>query len=372
VRCLVLLLLAACSAPPLPPAAPRDDGGPTRVRIEYTHTSFQSSKASYEVVLRGGRYRAGGRPIPTRFIDDLAAALTDLRPADGIYECTSHTDDYRTYRVTVDGARPFELRSNSNCTLELPWHVVRDGAVYVQYTGAIGKAVHRLLHALDAKRFGAPIDVVGPPRGGVYIGSYGSGQGFAGRGEELPGIAAPLEPVAAKCGRGIETSDELRALAGQPLQITWMSVTCDLETSPTCEDLTATASFTWNNVSVSGLALSCRGGAFTPSPRDRITFAALRDFLASRPAQVLARSGAQLSFVDDMDGGWTLHGGGDQLALRFTTGKTKVAVFAFAGVASKRFLSDLGIDPARMHRPGTFGGGDTLQGDIDFDGRLLP
>jgi len=80
-------------------------------------------------------------------VKGLGSSLINLRRSGGLKSCINHTDDYPYFRIEIayENGSKAVLYSASNCADNIPWNVVHDGELYVQYTGEIPTALHDLL-----------------------------------------------------------------------------------------------------------------------------------------------------------------------------------------------------------------------------------
>ena len=362
-RLLLVASLVACSSAPRVPAPHH---GPPDVRVELDVLSFHDAHYAYDLYARPGGYVVNDRVVDAKLVDELHAALTDLHPADGLHECTTHTDDYRIYRIVIAGAHPVEIRALSNCTHEIPWHVIRDGKLYVQYTGALGVVVEKLFAAMDP-RFGVPDPA--PVAGGVFLGEYTSGEGTASRPEAPAGVAlAP--PIVTACAHDIESSSALQTLLGQPIHIVVMTLGCDLSTSPDCRRAEANTSFQWGPIDLQ-FDFTCVDGRLEIGAADTAMVTALQRFVASRPAQMLAHKAGRLALIP---GGttWVLSPSDPtEVRLTLTPPGEVIEASSFGdGPTGVWFWSDLGIDARRLTTPSM--SSFETSGVVDFAGKLVP
>jgi hypothetical protein len=298
---LLACVLAGCGSTPPTISASAPSDRPTRVTIDYSFHGYEGARRErYELALAGADYVVRGRHIPARLVDALLTAQTDLRPTDEVLECNSHTDDDRSYKLVVEGPRPFELQARSNCTLEIPWTVTRDGAMRVQFSGALGRAVEQLLAEVDRDRFG-PAAEMRKPVGYVSLGIYAEGKG-----------SRQAEP----CGKSIEGDAALRELMGGPIQIALLMLECDLEVDPTCHRARARAEFGWAGTSAQ-YVFSCVDGRLVLSPAERTLLASLREFLAGQPVRTLLQQVTKKPLFQTYDDKTWILDAGTQ-SLRFT------------------------------------------------------
>ena len=381
--CLVLIGCGGSSPPPPVLSGTHPDDRPTHVHILTDYSSFQSTHREYDLTLRGDAYVANGqgatttkgRSIDARLVDAIAAAQTDLRPSDGIYECSSHTDDYRVFRIVAEGSRPYTVEARSNCTRMIPWHVVRDGALHVQYTGALGIAVSRLLAGVDPEHHEGP----GPdlfraaPRGGVLMGNYSNfdDKPYASTSEPIAGVRLAPSLIAA-CAKSIENSTVLRDAVGESVHVVMMNLGCDLETDPTCHRADADATFDIGPATIT-YALPCVDGELRLADKERDTFATLRAFLTSKPVRVaLGKRTGKASLIPEGPGSWKLWIDDTELfTLEVSVVKRTIDVSSYVGPASTKFWTDLGIDVKTVTKKDPSYRDSTI-GKLDFDGHLVP
>ena len=159
---------AATSPAPTPPEAttpvPRPPGwqeyatpilipasGISKLAIDYAWEGWGERQLAWTVTKTGDKYRTEqGESVEAALVVALGSSLTNLRRSGGLKSCLNHTDDYPHFRIVIlfeDGSE-VTLLSDSNCPQNVPWNVVHEDDLYVQYTGEIPAALRALLGSL--------------------------------------------------------------------------------------------------------------------------------------------------------------------------------------------------------------------------------
>ena len=121
----------------------------SKIAIDYSWGGLTGElKRSYvlEKVNAGFQTDQGGN-VDEGKVDGLGSSLVNLRRSGGLKSCINHTDDYPYFRIEIayeNGSKAI-LYSGSNCADNIPWNVVYDDKLYVQYTGEIPTALYDLL-----------------------------------------------------------------------------------------------------------------------------------------------------------------------------------------------------------------------------------
>lgn len=103
-------------------------------------------------------YRPGsGYDLEASLLEPLQAAVrADLVPSDGPKSCR-YSDGLPWFEIHLpkvnEGDSDVRLVSTSHCQDFAPWNVIVDGKLYVQLSGAIGRALRPVLVELDSLRF---------------------------------------------------------------------------------------------------------------------------------------------------------------------------------------------------------------------------
>jgi len=117
-----------------------------RIEIRYNYPADQAHKSRlYELTKFGDLYEFNGYETNLAPITALLGSVTDLVPSDSMKTCQA-TPTKPTFSISlpVEGGRA-ELTSTSQCLEWAPWNVVKDGKLYTQLNGNIGKALYPLL-----------------------------------------------------------------------------------------------------------------------------------------------------------------------------------------------------------------------------------
>ncbi len=345
---LALVTLAGCTLAhgdyPAPPSVPVQ--GATRITIAYDHRSFTATSASYVIEWNPHvGYVTDRHAIDLGAIEALYAALTGLVPAETVPGCLSHTDDYPSYSIVVEGTHPLDLWSSSNCRWNAPWAVEVGDHRFAQYDGDVGHAVASLLAEVDPDAW--PVPAPRPPGERLLLGQYRAG------GDESSAAAA--------CAHRIEASSAVRDAFGVPIKIAELALACDRAHDPACIKLDASARFDWDDVDARFSFVCANGAVDWPEASTKLV-ADLRRFLDSKPARVIV----QLSSHPQL-----LHGDHWRLVpldpalpeLAYDPGQPSIDMVFRArhGDPASPFWTTLGVTPA----PPMFGG------LIDFDGQLI-
>jgi len=272
---LVFASIASADRKPKPPH------GATRIAIDYEFTSFQRDERHYVIEwAKSGGYRTGSRAVDPKLVDALYASLTALRAADEPLRCISHTDDYPRFTVTVEGSEPLEVSTQSNCHGYVPWNIKRDGKQLVQFTGAVGGAVHGLLAAAEPERWKTPFEgrhAMGFER--VVVSHYAPG--------------AVTTSAAGTCA--LDLKKRGRPVFGEQVKVAELDLACDLGESPDCTAVTARATIVWTGVEVA-VDLACPRGKVDLATNVRARFEPVKKFLDM--ATQLERSRAAVARLD--------------------------------------------------------------------------
>jgi hypothetical protein len=125
--------------------------GISSVAIDYAWAGWGERQLAWVVEKRDGEYQTDrGESVDAALVSALGSSLTNLRRSGGLKSCLGHTDDYPHFRIDIifeDGSEA-TLLSDSNCPQNVPWNVVYDDNLYVQYTGEIPTALHTLFGSL--------------------------------------------------------------------------------------------------------------------------------------------------------------------------------------------------------------------------------
>jgi hypothetical protein len=378
-------------------AAPAHRPTVKTVTIDYTYRSFHRSEMHYVIeakpgggfeltdkkvsdspigrapAARRGSNDGSGAPaassgdaarvsVDAAPIDALYTTLTGLHEVDSVQRCISHTDDYPKFTVTIDGERPIELASNSNCHLGVPWMVTEHGKLAAQYNGAIGIAVHELLAAIDPDHWTHRPDTP---------------EAFTGLGnermmlDEFTGIQQAGSPATA-CAKSVETNPRIRAALGEDVHVSKLQLNCDLSTSSDCAIPTATVSFRWQGVDVT-FDVSCLKGQVDASAAFIADVTDARSFLESKPVATLkslAKNGPRVTRGDT----WRVETWDELPTLEYAPGSLVVRARAIAtehGPGGGAFWKALGLDAKRLtHENKALLLVETLA-TLDFAGKLI-
>jgi hypothetical protein len=241
---------------------------PGRERLSYT---LWESGSAFQVDGTGAR-------IEPALVTALLSAGTGLHPAEEPQDCTSHTDDYPkfTLRLRRDGADIAELTSTSNCANHVPWNLVYEGRLLVQYDGSIWPKVHALLVAIDAStwRSKTPYDM---GKGSIdVLPERGSGGG------------EPSDSLSARLVSLIGADSTYRARFGDA-GLTVASARCKPNREPDCETLDVKARVAWKAGFAFKFAVRVNGaGPVEYMLPDDAIFATLDPFFASPIVGVFA------------------------------------------------------------------------------------
>jgi outer membrane protein assembly factor BamB len=109
----------------------------------------------HRIALENGVYRTNtGEEIDNELILSLADSLTDLYETDTYEERYEdwYVYDYEPHfvaRIKFANKNPVYLKSDSDYYCFIPWNVIQNGKLYVQYNGKIPTALLRILKAID-------------------------------------------------------------------------------------------------------------------------------------------------------------------------------------------------------------------------------
>ncbi len=367
---LAAIALAATAAH----AAPAHRPSVKSVTIDYTYSSFHHDEMHYVIeATSGGAFELTdkkvqdwpvGRPRPARHgsnkgpaspaagsggaqrvsvdpgaIDALYTALTGLHPVDSVQRCISHTDDYPKFTVTIDGERPIELASDSNCHLGVPWMVTEHGKLAAQYNGAVGIAVHDLLAAIDPDHWTHGPDT---PEASTELGIERI------RFDDFAGVQQAGSPATA-CAKSLETNPRIRAALGEDVHVSKLALNCDLSTGSDCAVPIATVSFRWKGVDVT-FDLSCLKGQVDASAAFIADITDARSFLESKPVATL-KSLAKNAPRVSRGGTWLVETWEELPTLEYAPGSLVVRARAIAtdhGPGGGAFWKALGLDAKRL------------------------
>jgi hypothetical protein len=125
--------------------------GVSQVVIDYAWDGWGERQLAWAVKKTGAGYETEqGESVDASLVATLGSSLTNLRRSGGLKSCLNHTDDYPDFRIQLffeDGSDA-TLLSDSNCPQNVPWNVVYEDELYVQYTGEIPAALRALFDAL--------------------------------------------------------------------------------------------------------------------------------------------------------------------------------------------------------------------------------
>ncbi len=128
----------------------------TAITLHYSFAGWtrQEINLSIEKIADGYISSTGGR-ISSEVVDAFGNSLTQLRWSSTDKDCDSITDNYPAFRLDIlfENGEHVEIRSTSNCALNIPWNVIYQDNQYVQYTGEIPTALYVLLAALPDDPF---------------------------------------------------------------------------------------------------------------------------------------------------------------------------------------------------------------------------
>jgi hypothetical protein len=127
-----------------------------QLTLTYQFSGWESYQVTVALTKTPEGYRtATGELVNGDRVERLRESLTQLRWSSGDKECIAVTDAYPDFQldlVFTNGERA-EIRSLSNCPLNIPWNVTYQGNQYVQYTGELPLALYPLLAALPGDPF---------------------------------------------------------------------------------------------------------------------------------------------------------------------------------------------------------------------------
>ena len=339
--------------------------GASKITIDYTYRSFHSNELHYTLEWNKSAYRSDTKVVVDgKLIEALYASLTDLKPFDDDIACISHTDDYPKFTIAIEGDSPVVINSESNCHANVPWNVIENGKHSAQLTGAIPKAVYKLLAAVDSKHWSGRADA---PDASTSFGTEIVAIGEFRRGSH-PGNAA-----ATACVHEVETSAKVKQVFGESPQVRELNLGCDLGQSKDCARLVAESEFGWDGVALQ-IELPCTKGIVDIAAPLAAQIAELRTFVDSKPMRTLVRlSGKEAPRVWN-NGEWTSEGQFDDAPMvAFTPGKKTIHLRAIGerGPAAVKYLRELGIDAkkATKHAKGNMFFETDL--DVDFNGKLV-
>jgi len=330
------------------------------VTIDYKYTSFHRNELHYVIEAKpGGGFQLKDKAVDSAVVDALYAALTGLHSVDSVERCISHTDDYPSFKIAIDGERPIELASDSNCHLGVPWIVTEHGKLAAQYNGAIGIALHQLLAAIDSGHWktgpDSPEALMGLGGERVRLDDYTAGD--------------PAGTPAAACAKTIETDPRIHVALGEDIHISMLLLACDLGTSPECTLPTATASFLWQGFAAT-FEFPCLNGKVDFTKAVAADLTDLRAFLESKPMRVLKGLATKPPRVD-REGPWVVETWREDLpALQYAPGRLVVEARAVSehgpGAA---FWKALGIDPKPLTQKDA--ASFITSATLDFAGKLV-
>ena len=125
--------------------------GISSVAIDYAWVGWGERQLAWVIEKTDGEYRTDrGESMDAALVSALKGSLTNLRRSGSLKSCLDHTDDYPHFRIDIvfeDGSE-VTLLSDSNCPQNVPWNVVYDENLYIQYSGEIPTALRTLLDPL--------------------------------------------------------------------------------------------------------------------------------------------------------------------------------------------------------------------------------
>ncbi len=335
-----LALAAVALATTVARAVPAHHPRIKTVTIDYNYTSFHHNELHYVIDAKpGGGFQLADKAVDGAAIDALYIALTGLHAVDRVQRCISHTDDYPAFKVTIEGERPIELASNSNCHLGVPWMVTERGKLSAQYNGAVGIAVHQLLAAIDPEHWKTPPD---------------SPEAFTGLGgefmrlDEFTGIQQPRSPATA-CAKSLRTDPRIHAALGADIVVSHLTLGCDLGASSDCAVPSASASFRWEGVDFT-FDLPCLNGKIDANTTVIADLTDVRAFLESKPVSTLKALASNPPHVSREDT-WQVETWDDFPSLQYAPGRLVVRARAIAtehGPGGGAFWKALGLDAKQL------------------------
>lgn len=334
----LLVVTSAMAAPAKPPH------GAKKIAIEYRWVSFSKDQASYVLEWKGGAYTVGKRTVDVKLVDGLYKALTDLRESDRALQCISHTDDYPSFDVKIDGDEPLALATTSNCHDNAPWNIEWKKKKYAQFSGAAGRALRELLVAADPDKWTSP-------KGPMASTSDGTAPVLL---DKLPGAKA------AACVAGVEA-------ALDKVKVKDLALFCDLNDSPDCTATQAAAEVEWSGVQVQ-IEMPCVGGKVTAPA----TLGETKQLLASKPVRALVKLSQQPPRMWMAWDAWAVEGDMNLPRLEQKKGTKLFKVWAAGemGVPGEAFWKELGIDGKKLTKKTDYDVEATAT--IDFNGKLVP
>jgi hypothetical protein len=342
----------------------RPPAGATRITIDYTYSSFHSNELHYKLEWNKTGYRADTRKsIDGKLVEALYASLTGLREFDDDIRCISHTDDYPSFTIAIEGDSPVVLNTRSNCHANVPWNVIRNGKHYAQFNADIPKAVYKLLAALDPDHWKGRAD------------SPDAFTAFGAEIVDLGGFSPAFQqasPAAVACAKDLETSPRAKKLFGEAVAVSELGLMCSLSRGADCRDTTAQATFTWDGVEAR-VELPCTKGVIEIPAPTAAKLTELRAFLDSKVARTLVRRAGKQPPRVWSNGSWMMEAMiDDGPMITFTPGTKTINIRSVGdkGPSAVAFLKDLGIDAKQVTRKQGDGFFET-EANVDFDGHLV-
>ncbi|MFT3696364.1 MAG: hypothetical protein QM831_24705 [Kofleriaceae bacterium] len=349
----LLLLTTIATAGPDKPKAPH---GVTKIQIDYAWQSFSSDKWNATLTWDGTTFVSDKKKkIDPKLIDALYGAFSGKAASDP-QQCISHTDDYPSFKVTIDGDDPVVFGSDSNCHAYVPWNITRGGKLAVQYNGDVFKAFQPILAATDDRW---------KQGGNAPVASFYGGAGERIDLGQYEASSGQSTGDAAKCARSLETNPQARTLFGDGIKVEEAYVSCSLGKSADCSQSEATMLFGWQGIRAQ-LDIPCTGGQVSIPPVMNDQMAQVSKFLGSKVVRAIVKNsdkGVRLFERDD----WHLDAGGSMVDW---APKTNVIQIHWMGEKPNPALwKDIGVDvKSKMKKQYDWYSVDVK---VDFDGKLV-
>jgi hypothetical protein len=352
VAAIVVATAAAAHAEPMA----KPPHGVKQLTIDFSRRTLRrADKRHYALAWNGNTYVADkGSRVDAALIDALYAALAPTRETPEQLGCTSHTDDYPSFDIAIDGDDPVELTSQSNCGLYVPWNIERGGKLYVQYSGAAWRALAPIFAAVDSSWRIEPWE--GDSSGDVLLGLYSPADGASSGDAE-------------KCARSLEANAQLRRFFGAAIRVEQLGMFCKLADSADCSKPRASGTIAFGAIAVH-LDVTCKNGVATPLQPSLDNYKPALVFVASKPVRALVAAMGSATVQLKFDRySWKLEPNVDGIPqLSWVPGDPTIWLHS-VGARNDAFWHALAIDPKPLIS--SVGGAPVIDEKIDFAGTIV-